>query len=276
VLGVDIGGGTRDEAVNKLDKALGDRLNEPLKLSVGGRTVELEPDNAGLQLDTDATVGAAARSDYNPVSVIGSLFGNHRVVDPVMPVDEEKLHAALSDAAGGAGSVVEGTIRFESGKAVPVYPKAGQGIDIAEATDVVAEAYRTQVESGAAAAVKVPTAPQQPTISKAEVDRMMKEFAEPAMSGLVTVQTDAAHSIPFGPVSLPKILGVKAVDGKLVETYDLEALREAYGSTFDGVQVEGARGKRDVQPQDVVSALRKALRGTTPAERIGVIDTNPS
>ncbi|CAL9447411.1 hypothetical protein [Streptomyces sp. Tu 3180] len=276
VLGVDIGGGTRDEAVKKLDQALDDRLDKPLKLSVGGRTVELEPDNAGLQLDADATVGEAARSDYNPVSVIGSLFGNHRVVEPVMPVDEEKLQAALEDAAGGSGSVVEGSIKFESGKAVAVYPKAGQGIDVAEAADVVTEAYRTQVETGATAAVNVPTAPQQPKVSKAEVDRMMKEFAEPAMSGLVTVRTDAAHSIPFGPVSLPKILGVKAVGGKLVETYDLEALRKAYGSTFDGVQIEGASGKRDVQPQDVVSALRKALRGKTPAERIGVIETNPN
>ncbi len=39
VLGVDIGGGTRDDAVKKLDDAFGDRVNKPLKLSVGGRTV---------------------------------------------------------------------------------------------------------------------------------------------------------------------------------------------------------------------------------------------
>jgi hypothetical protein len=276
VLGVDIGGGTRDEAVNKLDKALGDRLNEPLKLSVGGRTVELEPDNAGLQLDTDATVGAAARSDYNPVSVIGSLFGNHRVVDPVMPVDEEKLHAALEDAAGASGAGGDGTIRFESGKAVPVYPKAGQGIDIAEATDVVAEAYRTQVESGTAAAVKVPTASQQPTISKAEVDRMMKEFAEPAMSGLVTVQTDAAHSISFSPEkSLWKFLGVKAQNGKLVEYYDRAALQELYGDVFDGVLITRGNGKKTpVTVEDVIGALRPALTSTS--DRVAVIDTNPS
>ncbi|MFJ9099894.1 hypothetical protein ACIRJM_15585 [Streptomyces sp. NPDC102405] len=276
VLGVDIGGGTRDDAVKKLDDALGERVNKALKLSVGGDTVSLKPDQAGLQLDDQATVAAAAKSDYNPVSVIGSLFGNHRVVDPVMPVDEEKLQAALQDASGGAGSATDGTIKFQNGKAVAVYGKAGKGIDVAKSTTAVEDAYRTQVETGTAPAVSLPTTTKQPTISNAEVDRMMKEFAEPAMSENVIVETDAVHSIPFGALSLPKILGFKAVDGKLVETYNLEALKAAYGNTFDGVQINGASGKRGVLPQDVASALGKALRGKTTAERTAVIDTNPS
>jgi hypothetical protein len=276
VLGVDIGGTTRDGAVRKLDEAFDDRVGKELKLSVGGKTVTLDPDNAGLQFDMDATADAAAKSDYNPVSVIGSLFGNHRVVAPDMPVDEEKLHAALQSAAGRSGSVTEGTIKFENGKAVPVYGKAGRGIDLAKSTAAVEQAYRTQVETGSAGTVDVPTTTRQPTVSNAEVDRVLKDFAQPAMSAKAIVQTDAAHSIPFGSLSLPKILGFKAVDGKLVETYDLKALKEAYGTTFDGVQIETATGKRDVLPQDVVSALRKALRGKTPAERTAVIDTTPN
>ncbi|WP_030346168.1 membrane protein [Streptomyces sp. NRRL S-1022] len=275
VLGVDIGGGTRDDAVKKLDDAFGSRVNKPLKLSVGGNTVTLTPENAGLQFDYQATVSDAAKSDYNPVHVVGSLFGQKRVVQPVMPVDEEKLQAALQQAGGGSGSVTDGTIKFESGKAVAVYGKAGKAIDAGRSTNAVEQAYRTLVEQGAAPAVAVPTATRQPTVSNAEVDRMMKDFAKPAMSGLVRVQTDAAHSIPFGPVSLPKIISFKAVDGKLVDTYDLKALKDAYGSTFDGVQVQTATGKRGVLPQDVVAALRKALRGRTAAERVGVVDTNP-
>nr|WP_205614673.1 hypothetical protein [Streptomyces chartreusis] len=276
VLGVDIGGGTRDDAVRKLNDAFDERVNKPLKLSVGGKTVALQPDQAGLQFDMQQTVSTAASSDYNPISVIGSLFGNQRVVDPVMPTDEEKLHAALEDASGGSGSVTEGSVSFKTGKAVAVYGKAGQGIDVAGSTTAVEEAYRTQVETGASAPVKVATTAKQPTVTKAEVDRFMKEFAEPAMAEKVTVQTDAAHSIPFGSLSLPKILGVKAVNGKLVDTYDLKALQAAYGATFDGVQINGASGKRDVLPQDVASALRKALRGKTAAERTVTIDTDPS
>ncbi|MET9764240.1 hypothetical protein ABZ016_35160 [Streptomyces sp. NPDC006372] len=276
VLGVDIGGTTRDGAVKKLDEAFDANAGKPLKLSVEGKTVSLDPDKAGLQFDMDATADAAAKSDYNPVSVIGSLFGNHRVVTPVMPVDEEKLHASLEGAAGGSGSASDGTIKFEGGKAVPVYGKAGKGIDVAKSTAAIEEAYRTQVETGTAGPVNLPTTTRQPTVSNAEVDRVLKDFAQPAMSAKAIVQTDPAHSIPFGALSLPKILGFKAVDGKLVETYDLEALKEAYGQTFDGVQIQSATGKRDVLPQDVVSALRKALRGKTTAERTAVIDTTPN
>ncbi|MFD4258998.1 hypothetical protein ACFWR9_15550 [Streptomyces sp. NPDC058534] len=275
VLGVDIGGGTRDDAVEKLDDTLGARAGKPLKLTVGGETVSLKPDQAGLQLDSQATASAAAKSDYNPVSVIGSLFGQKRVVDPVMPVDEEKLHAALEDAAGGAGSVTEGTVKFESGKAVPVYGKAGQGIDAAKSTESVQAAYRAQVETGTATAVNVPTTSRQPTVSKAEVDRIMKEFAEPAMSGIVTVKASGAE-VKFSPEkSLWKFLGVTAVGGKLVDKPDLNALKGLYGQTFDGVLITRANGKKTpVTPEDVYGALRQALKSKT--DRVAVIETNPT
>ncbi|MFG3095810.1 hypothetical protein [Streptomyces sp. NPDC048202] len=276
VLGLDIGGGTRDDAVKKLDDTFGDRVNKPLQLSVGGGNVALTPDKAGLQFDYQATVADAAKSDYNPLSVIGSLFGQKRVVQPVTPVDEEKLQVALQQAGGGSGSVVEGGITFQSGKFVAVYGKPGKAIDAAGSTKAVEQAYRTLVETGTATPVTVPTSTRQPTVPNAEVDREMKAFAEPAMSDIVTVQADAGHSIKFGPRSLPKILGFKAVGGKLTDTYNLEALQAAYGTTFQGVKVESATGKRDVLPQDVVAALRKALVGKTAAERVGTIDTKPN
>lgn len=85
-----------------------------------GRKTQLVPDKAGLALDSQETVRSAAGSDYNPVSVIGSLFGGKRVVDPVIPVDKEKLGVALTDLAGVSGSANDGTIKFEPGKAVAV------------------------------------------------------------------------------------------------------------------------------------------------------------
>ncbi|MFF4305913.1 hypothetical protein [Streptomyces sp. NPDC001601] len=276
VLGVDIGGGTRDDAVKKLDDVFGKRVNQPLKLSVDGKTVSLPPDQAGLQFDIQNTVEAAAKSDYNPVSVIGSLFGQKRVVDPVMPVDEEKLQAALKDLGGSSGSVTEGTIKFTSGKAVAVYGKAGKGIDAAASTKAVEQAYEQMVETGTTSAVTVPTTTQQPTVTNAEVDREMKAFAEPAMSALVTVKADAGTPVSFSPQnSLWKFLRVKAVDGKLVDSPDLNALKNLYGGAFAGVKITRATGEKTaVTPQDVYVALRQALLSKT--NRVGVIQTNPS
>ncbi|WP_030793788.1 hypothetical protein [Streptomyces sp. NRRL S-920] len=278
VLGVDIGGGTRDEAVKKLDDALGERVAKPLKLSVAGEQVMLKPDQAGLTLDSQATVRAAAGSDYNPVSVVGSLFGNQRVVEPVMPVDEEKLAAALERAAGGSGSAKEGTVKFEPGKAVPVYGRVGKGIDAQASTTAVADAYKKQVETGSAGTVQVPVTTRKPTVSKAEVDKFMTRFAEPAMSANVTIKA-GTKAIPFGPArSLPKILKTKvAENGTLQPQYDLEELKKLYGNVFDGILIQRGNGdKTPVQPTDVASAMNKALLGKTPAERIGVIETNAS
>ncbi|OON81314.1 peptidoglycan binding domain-containing protein [Streptomyces tsukubensis] len=277
VLGVDIGGGTRDTAVNKLESSLDERTVAPLPLTVDGQKATLKPSQAGLTLDSQATVRAAATSDYNPVSVIGSLFGQKRVVQPDMPVDKEKLADALERVAGVSGSAHDGTITFSPGKATPVYGKPGQALDVDKSMTKVSDAYRAQVQSGKSAAVQLPVTTRKPTVPDSEVDRMMKEFAKPAMSGIVTIEA-GGKSIPLGPDrSLPQILGVKAVDGKLTETYDRTALKKLYGNTFDGVLITRGTGKKTpVTPEDVVMAMRKALVGKTPTERIGVIETDPS
>ncbi|MFE4636670.1 hypothetical protein ACFRJ1_25270 [Streptomyces sp. NPDC056773] len=275
VLGVDISG-SRDEAVAKLQTSFGNRAVAPLQLLVGGKPVELKPEKAGLSLDSQTTVRNAAGSDYNPVTVIGSLFGSVREAEAVMPTDEEKLRVALQELAGTAGSATEGTITFDTGKAVAVPGKAGSTLDVDGSVELVNKAFREMVAKGQAAPLELPVATKDPVVGQAELDRAMKEFAEPAMSAPVLVKA-GTKSIPLGPKSLPKILSMQAVDGHLVEKYDLEALKTAYGNTFDGVLImRGTGEKTAVTPQDVAGVLGKALRGKTAAERTAVIDTNPS
>uniref|UniRef100_UPI00215976E7 hypothetical protein n=1 Tax=Streptomyces solincola TaxID=2100817 RepID=UPI00215976E7 len=272
VLGVDIGGGTSEEAVRKLDTAFGERAAAPLKLKVGGKEEQLTPDRAGLSLDTEETVRGASGADYNPVSVIGSLFGGDRVADPVIKTDEEKLGVALTDLAGSSGSATEGTIVFAPGKVTPVPGKAGQALDVQRSLVSVRDAFRTQVETGQAGPVELPVTTRQPTVDQAELDRAMKEFAEPAMSDLVTIKA-GGRQIQFGPNrSLPQILSMKAVDGRLVEVYDKKAIDKLLDGVFDGVMVTKGDGrKHQLSADDVAHALQTALLGKTPAERTQTI-----
>ncbi|MCX4548437.1 hypothetical protein [Streptomyces sp. NBC_01500] len=273
VLGVDIGGGTRDEAVNKLDTVLGKRVGAPIQLSVDGRKTELRTAAAGLSLDTQATVRQAAGSDYNPVSVIGSLFGGQRVVDPILPTDQEKLGAALTDLAGVSGSASEGTIKFEPGKAVAVPGKAGKSLDVDRSMVAVQDAFRAQVQTGKPHTVVLPVAARQPTVTRTEIDRAMKEFAQPAMSGLITIKA-GTKQIQFGPErSLPKILSMKAVNGRLVEVYNRPAITQLLEGVFDGVVITKGDGqKHPVSATDVAQAMGTALLGKTPAERTATIN----
>ncbi|MFD5765058.1 hypothetical protein ACFWIN_04450 [Streptomyces sp. NPDC127049] len=273
VLGVDIGGGTRDEAVNKLEASLGKRAATPLQLTVGGKKVQLAPDKAGLALDSQETVRGAAGSDYNPVSVIGSLFGGERVAKPVFPVDDEKLAVALQDLAGSSSSASEATILFAPNKVTAVEGKPGQGIDVQRAMISVKDAFRAQVETGRSNLVELPVSVRRPTVTKAELDRAMKEFAEPAMSGRITIRA-GGKEIDFGPArSLPQILSMKAVDGHLVEVYDKKAITRLLEGTFEGVMVtKGDGSKHEVSADDVAFVMRDALRGKTKAERTATID----
>ncbi|MFG2509213.1 hypothetical protein ACGFOW_27320 [Streptomyces rubiginosohelvolus] len=268
VLGVDIGGGSKEEAVTKLEAALGERAKAPMTLSVDGKEEKLDPEKAGLTLDSQETVRGAAGSDYNPVSVIGSLFGGERPADPVIPVDEEKLGVALTDLAGTSGSANDGTIRFEPNKAVAVPGKPGKTLDAGQSLISVRDAYRAQVQTGKANLVELPVTTSEPTITQAELNRAMKEFAEPAMSGLITIKA-GPKQIQFGPArSLPQILSMKPVDGRLVDVYDKKAIDTLLDGVFDGIMAVKADGKKhQVGPDDVAQAMKTALAGKTPAER---------
>ncbi|MER7399386.1 hypothetical protein ABT381_28205, partial [Streptomyces sp. NPDC000151] len=277
-LGVDIGGTTKEQAVEKLDAALKDTRTAPLKLTVDGQPQTLLPAKAGLDIDTQATVRGAAGRDYNPVSVIGSLFGGARTAEPSMIVDDEKLDIALKAVAGEQGAAKDGGIVFAAGKAVPHYGKPYKSIDVAAAKQEVTQAYQDRLAGTEGQPVALKTSMQRPTVPDAEVNRALKEFAKPAMSGLITVRTDAQHTVSFSPEkSIPKFLSMKPVNGKLVEYYDRPALKSLYGDTFKGVMVtKGDGSKKPVSVEEVAGAVSQALRGATPAQRVVTIPTNPS
>jgi hypothetical protein len=274
VLGVDIGGSSRDQAVAKLDAALQERTKEPLVLRVGDDEQELTPQSAGLGIDTAESVRSAMGSDYNPVSVIGSLFGGSREVEPAMVDDEDKLRAQLQEIADEAGGGKDGMIRFVDGEAVPVKGEAHEAVDVDKSMSVVQEAFDERAAGGANEPVTLPVSQQEPAVSQAEFDSAMNGFAKTAMSGSVFVQAGDAY-IEFSPEnSISQFLTMQATpDGKLAPKFDLETLEELYGSTFDGLLVQRGDGSTtEITPNDVASAMMGPLRETDPQKRVGVID----
>ncbi|MEV0372986.1 hypothetical protein AB0I10_24705 [Streptomyces sp. NPDC050636] len=269
-LGVDIGGTSKEEAVQKLETALKDRRTAPLKLTVDGKPATLQPAKAGLDVDVQATVRNAAGRDYNPVSVIGSLFGGTRTAEPKMIVDNEKLGVALQNVAGPASAAKDGGITFENGKAVPHYGTPYKSVDVEASKSKVSEAYLDRATSGTDTPVVLAAGTQQPKVSKAAVDKALKQYAQPAMSGLVTVRTDPTHTVSFSPQkSIPKFLSFTINNGELVPYYDLPALKQLYGDTFNGILLtKGDGSKKPVSVKEVASAVGKALLGRAPAERI--------
>jgi hypothetical protein len=269
VLGVDIGNESRTSAVKTLDNALGNRTTAPLNLTFGSRKQVLKPSIAGLSIDTDATVKKVAHTDYNPFSVIGSLFGGERKADPVILVDEDKLKSALKSVAGANTSGTDGMVRFADGKAVAVPGKPSQTFNVDDAARQVADAYRARAETGVNESVPLNVTTVPPKVTQAELTSAVNGFGRTAMLGPVTVRVDTAHQIAFN-TKLPKFLSMRPDSaGHLHPYFDLKALKGLYGRTFDGVLIQRANGaKTAVTPQDVANALLPGLKATKEADRI--------
>jgi lipoprotein-anchoring transpeptidase ErfK/SrfK len=57
--GVDVSGLTREEALNKLQRRIGERVGRPAQVRVGGRTFTLTAEEAGVKIDLEGAVNRA-------------------------------------------------------------------------------------------------------------------------------------------------------------------------------------------------------------------------
>ncbi|WP_030662164.1 hypothetical protein [Streptomyces rimosus] len=263
-LGVDIGGATKEEAVKKLDAAVQKARTEPLKLTVDGKEQTIVPARSGLNIDTQATVRDASGRDYNPVSVISSLFGGKRTAEPAMITDDEKLDNALKAIAGPAGAAQDGGITFENGKAVPHYGRPYKAVDVKASKSKIEKAYLDRATTGRNTPVVLAAVEQRPKADKAAVDRAMKEMAEPAVSGWVYLSAGGVE-VPFSQRSIGELLSFSvAEDGSLQPVIDLAKLEDKYGHAFDNVSIDGGAGKVKMTPKHAAAALQQALRKPAP------------
>ncbi len=272
VLGVDIGGKTRDEAVKALNAAVGDRGTAPLTVHIGNQDKQLKPELAGLSINTQESVSQVAHRDYNPISVIGSLFGGQHQVAPAIDVDQEKLRSQLQTLSPNSGGS-DGMVKFVDGKPVAVPGTPYQAVDADASVQKITAAYTQRAETGKSDPVDLAVTTHQPQVTQAQLTEAIRTIGDPAMSGKITVSA-GTHSVLFSPQkSLSKILTIVPApsNGKMTLHIDLAVLRELYGNAFDGVLLERGIGtKTPVTPQDVASAMLPALGKTAP-EKTAVI-----
>lgn len=254
VRGVDIGGMGRAEAERTLARELGPRAAAPIPAGVGDRVEQIAPASVGLSLDAAATAERAARTGLGPVSVIGRLFASGDAdTEPVIRTDEPAARAGLDRLrASTLQQVRDGAIAFASGTPQVVPARTGVVLDDRdEALDVLRDAYLRPRPDGAP--VALPVVRTEPRVGAAETGRALREFAEPAVSGPVTL-TVAGTPVPVSPAVLGEHLKLNAgADGRLVPALDSDGLLadpavarplgEAAGSPRDaelGVAADGS------------------------------------
>ncbi|MFI9361073.1 peptidoglycan binding domain-containing protein [Kitasatospora sp. NPDC053057] len=269
VLGTDIGGNSRDQAIHALDASVGKAGQQPLKLKIGDQTVDLDPTVAGLTFDTTATVDGLAAHDYNPVDVIKSIQGGTKAVAPEVRVDRAKLKAALDSLAAGSGQgLQEGYVKFaDNGDPVVVPGKAGQAVDSNAALDVVEQAYRDRAAGKPDQPIALAVTAAQPKVSTQALQAAADSLGKQVTSGKIHIVA-GAKSWDFGPKTAAKALTLAPdVSGKIAPKWDLDVLSSQLNGLFDKVKVKKNGQTAAITPQDVADAVTSLFDKTGDKDR---------
>jgi len=257
VLGTDIGGDTRDQAVSALDESVAKTGQQPLKLKLGDQTLDLDPATAGLSFDTTATVDALTKHSYNPVEVIGSLTGGSKAVAPEVRVDRAKLKAALDGLGAKSGQgLQEGYVRFTAAGTTEVVPgKPGEALDSAAAVDVVEQAYRDRAAGRPDGEIALTVTAAQPKIDQATLQAAADSLGKQVLNGTITVSA-GTKKFDFGKNTAATALTLAPdASGKIVPKWDLQKLDGLVGTSFDKLKFKKNGQLVPITTQDVADAI---------------------
>jgi vancomycin resistance protein YoaR len=186
--GVALGGLGQEDAAAAL-RAYEDRLLAPLDVRIKNTRFTLDPVDVGVGIDEKEIVAEAMRQRRDS-GLIGrflgwfSSFSDQRELDVVVSVDDASIEATLDEweLAAIDDAAFEGGVQIVNGRALPDYPRAGEGIDRVQGVRLLAVAVRSPER----ATVVVPTRTLQPELTKDAIDEATDE-ANRLIDGTVTL-----------------------------------------------------------------------------------------
>lgn len=218
VEGIGIGGLTHEEAVAKLTKELGPKVDQPIVLQAGDKQARLVPSQAGMSVDFDATVReAGAGKSWSPGHIWNVLRGGG-AIDPVSRVDEAGLQAAVKKAAlTFAQQAKDATIAMQGIKVVTTPSTQGVALDEPAAVTAVRNAWRVQTT------VAAPTTTSDPQLTTEEVEQVKQTYGDPAVSGPITVKA-GQKTFPVDVKSIAAATTFPVKDGQVSGATDMDKL----------------------------------------------------
>jgi len=229
VAGVDVGGREQQDAVEALERGLEDRADEPITVTVDGRTETVEPDAAGLGVDYVASVAAAGgESSWSP-SRLWDYYTGGDDLDAVVTVDDRAMRTTIDGLTKAVGTEAkDGAWTFGHGQAEATDPVVGRGIDPESAREAIVAAYLTDDPQA-----ELEMTDLQPAIDEADMQAARESFVNPAMSGPVTL-VFGNSKVRLRPRDYVGALALEPTDGALVPALDIERLaRLVDGATRD-------------------------------------------
>lgn len=245
VLGVQIGGMSRAEAVATLEETLTPLSLEPMGIAAFDTSEELFPSEAGMSFDPIATVDAAEGRLLNPYALVMRLFGP-REVDPVVVIDD----AELTDRLDGFADLirtdsVEPTVYYEDMTPVLTPAEDGRDIDIPAAVEAVASAYLLSTGP-----VELPEVIVEPAVSNEMAEEFVAGPATIAVSAPVTIEVeDIAPQVP--PEAIAEATHYLVEGDALAPQVDGAILHESIAKELAPVETPGNNATFEIDSNNV-------------------------
>ncbi len=246
IAGVDVGGRTHVAAVQALEAGLSERATAPIRVEVDGVAEQVTPEEAGLAVDYAASVDAAGGEESWDPARLWDYFTGGDDLDAVVTVDATAMTATVERLVASAGTLPrDGDVEFSAGGVKVVEPRPGEQVDPEEASAALEAAY---LQEGATAELEL--VPAQPDIDDADVQQALETFANPAMSGPVTLVFDESP-VRLQPADYAPVLGMRARDGELAPHLDKKALIDLVDDSIskDGAPVDATVRLVDGRPR---------------------------
>ncbi|MBA2388792.1 MAG: VanW family protein [Geodermatophilaceae bacterium] len=223
VAGVPIGGLSDAAAEQTLRDEVATILLRERQVTAGTVDLTVDPADAGISMDIDATLAAAGGQPLNPITRLVSIFGGGRDVEPALAVDDVALAAAVERLAVAVDSEpADGAIRIEGTTPVAVEPVPGQRLDQDGSTEQLRTAIREDDSS-----VDFPVEAVAARIGSDAVQEALDGFAVPALAGPVLATGPDAASATIPVTAIAAALRFEpGADGTLVPSLDQEALQD--------------------------------------------------
>ncbi len=219
VAGVDVGGLTPEQAVRTLEEGLADRVDEPISVGVDGETLTVSPDEAGIEVDYDASIEAAGGGQSWDPARLWDYYTDGDDLAPVLDVDDAAMAAAIEDLTAEAGTAARnGRVDFRGGRLDVTQPQTGRELEPDAAREAIETAY---LSDGSEVELSLTTT--QPDIDEADVQEAVAEFGNPALSGPVTLLFGDSE-VQLAPRVYAEALQLRPQDGELVPGLDRKAL----------------------------------------------------
>jgi vancomycin resistance protein YoaR len=243
VAGVDIGGLSLADAATALESDLAPRVVADHTVVAADIETTFSPATAGIGLDVDATVDAAAEQPLNPWTRIVTLFSD-RAVEPEITGDETSLSAQIETIAAQVDRApVDATIVLENTTPSLVEPADGRVLDREGAAEAITDALASGGDP--ASPIELPVDVESVRVDTEEAQRVLDEVVTPALAAPVTVTSaDGATSaeVPVAAIAAG-LTFTPQDDGELAVSIDPAKLQTALGDGLGafGTPAEDAR-----------------------------------